>query len=482
MQRTIVSLSWKSCENGESMSSTCGKRRPLSALRRALCLFFLVAIGACGTVDQFSRQAVDYNLEIEKVQDEGLLLNILRAAYRQPLQFVDVTTVTGTATATLSGSLAAPFASFGGPATGLYNLNPGASVSGGPSFNMAVLNTQEFYRGIVNPIPLQMVKLYLEEGVPRSVLFSLLVSELQYTEEGAEPRTFANTFERIGNAESMGYQAFSAVLDALISHGLSIEEVAEDIPVGQVLSDADVRGFAVAKDADAQGLKIVEYNAAVCNTQLPPCEGGFAGLSADELEALRKNGRFFRVEKQSVIYRLCFDTQEGAAAWTGENEVATRIARSAVGEGSVCGYKKRAAGAFFGTTHFSFGANRTNGFDISLKTRSVEGVISYLGEIARFELNLGDDGVPISSGSNRPGAEVTIDGHSTKVPLFSIAGVPGAHKTLAVSYLGNEFYVPVSPTGDDRSGQVLQILGGLMALNKAAKDLPAPTIVPLISR
>jgi hypothetical protein len=47
-----------------------------------------------------------------------------------------------------------------------HSLNPSASVSGGPNFSVANLNTQEFYQGIQSPISAQVVANYAAAGGP----------------------------------------------------------------------------------------------------------------------------------------------------------------------------------------------------------------------------------------------------------------------------------------------------------------------------
>jgi hypothetical protein len=47
-------------------------------------------------------------------------------------------------------------------------------ASGGPSFAVAVLDTQEFYQGITQPITGQIIDFLLNEGYSKSTVFYLL--------------------------------------------------------------------------------------------------------------------------------------------------------------------------------------------------------------------------------------------------------------------------------------------------------------------
>src|SRR5579863_3961427 len=103
----------------------------------------VMALAGCAVVDQYSGRAISYNLEAEQALDQGLLLNIVRASLRRPMQFTSVQTVTGTASASAAATFTVPFI----PGTGASGFNP--SISGGPQFTVPVLDTQEFYNGVM---------------------------------------------------------------------------------------------------------------------------------------------------------------------------------------------------------------------------------------------------------------------------------------------------------------------------------------------
>ena len=141
---------------------------------------YLFILGGCAVVDQYSSRAIEYNEQTAASKNSIVLLNILRAAYREPLQFTEVTTVTGTAAA--QGGLSADIplrvggTSFTTPQ--ILTLNPSASVSGGPNFSVANLNTQEFYQGIQSPISAQVVANYAAAGVSLNLLLPLVIADI----------------------------------------------------------------------------------------------------------------------------------------------------------------------------------------------------------------------------------------------------------------------------------------------------------------
>jgi hypothetical protein len=52
---------------------------------------------------------------------------------------------------------------------------------------------------------------------------------------------------------------------------------------------------------------------------------------------------------------------------------------------------------------------------------------------------------------------------------------------IAVDWNERRYEIEIDPSAQNRSGQVLRILTQLLALNRAAKDFPAPAIVPIIT-
>ncbi len=142
------------------------------------------ALVGCSVVDDFSGRAVDFNMQAEQVQEQTMLLNVVRASMRRPMQFTGLQSITGNASISGNGSLSFPF---GPPAhRPPKTLSPdvlglGGTLSGGPTFIVPVLDTQEFYEGILNPISLQIFDYYLEQGCPVEVLFDLFVSKVVVT-------------------------------------------------------------------------------------------------------------------------------------------------------------------------------------------------------------------------------------------------------------------------------------------------------------
>src|SRR5262249_28750871 len=167
---------------------------------------FLLAKGlcACAVIDNYSWRAVDYNREAEQAQEQVLLLNVVRASLRRPMQFTSLQSITGSANVTGSlqgGALGTnqtpyiskfPFdasrpttlskstnAAIARIATGTATGN--VSMGGTATFTVPVLDTQEFYQGLLTPIPLQVIDYYMQQGFPPQLLADLFVLKVEVT-------------------------------------------------------------------------------------------------------------------------------------------------------------------------------------------------------------------------------------------------------------------------------------------------------------
>jgi hypothetical protein len=138
----------------------------------------------CAIVDQYSDRATTYNVEAEQAQEKALLLNIIRSSQRRPLQFTTVTSIVGSASMTgtggYSGPVDVPFRVSGGSGSypPLTTWTAGGSLNGAETFTVPVLDTQEFYQGILKPIPSQYYDLLVQQRYPGDLLFNLFIQKV----------------------------------------------------------------------------------------------------------------------------------------------------------------------------------------------------------------------------------------------------------------------------------------------------------------
>jgi hypothetical protein len=261
--------------------------------------FGLWLVGCSFPSDYFGQRAVEYNREAEQSTQKALLLNIVRASKRLPMQFTGLQSVTGTSSSsggvTTGGTSTKQTPYIQGfnltpPATSTIisetiarNLGGSASISGGPTFTVPVLDTQEFYSGILQPIPLQVIDFYLQEGFPPELIFDLFVSKVTVTRiDDGSCRQFSFT-NSVGSDLQFGQ--FQALADYLIGSGLWTERISKSTPFGAPLPAVSAKAKAgdVARTLDAY------------------TKAAQAGLALKR----EKSGQY-QLEKKSSEIRSCF--------------------------------------------------------------------------------------------------------------------------------------------------------------------------------
>jgi hypothetical protein len=397
------------------------------------------ALAGCAIVDNFSGRAVDYNLEAEQVQEQTMLLNIVRASMRRPMQFTGLQSITGTESVNVGSTLSAPFGApahrpRGAVSPDVFGLS--GNVSGGPSFIVPVLDTQEFYEGILNPISLQIFDYYLEQGFPPEVLFDLFVSKVVVTwaQDSSTPQAgpfrdsdcARSTSNASNNGNDLGpesaaakcvdityinsvgndadFDQFQAIVDLLFAEGLSTEHVETTSHFGPPISAKTLQPTDGADNGRQAAELIQAYaSAAQAGLKITPTAG--------------RDG--FQLEKNTTSYRFCFrdfgaipktspllcgsarggdeNAAQGRAA--GAGNAGAQTAPGEVSDSGSTGFNlslspkaqetltKRLQQA---TARVGSGAlpNLAHMHVVSfqLQLRSTEGIIYYLGEVTRRHL------------------------------------------------------------------------------------------------
>lgn len=214
--------------------------RALSSLMKALLSCALLALyTGCAAIDSFAPRAATFNEATATSKSHSILLNILRAAFSEPLQFTDIATAQGTATAegTLTASFPIPFrGGFGSPlAQQFISPQPTVRANGSNQFNLANLNTQEFYNGIQTPLTSQQVGTLLLNGFDADVLLMLTIAEVEVT-TGAGRAVFRNE-----PRSPLDIGIFYTAIRSLIAAGISAESSGDGAAVGPPLSATEAK-------------------------------------------------------------------------------------------------------------------------------------------------------------------------------------------------------------------------------------------------
>jgi hypothetical protein len=191
-----------------------------------VCATALLSAGGCALVDQFGGRASDYNFQTANARNATLLGNVVRAAYSLPLEFTDVTTLAGTASAgaTMSATVPVPTNHAGAIAAQSVGLTPSATASASNTVNVANLDNQEFYYGLQTPLTMQQVAYYLTMrfgGLSPNELLALLISDIELrSPDGRQTVILYNTAD-----DPVAFNRFYSALNTLIARGLTVEQV-----------------------------------------------------------------------------------------------------------------------------------------------------------------------------------------------------------------------------------------------------------------
>jgi hypothetical protein len=514
-------------------------------------LLFAIAIGAislggCATTEGVAESAINTNLELEQIQNKSVLLNTVRASLRRPPVYQTLSAVNASVRPAGDLTLAVPFG------VNVSTANTATlSLKGneGPKLTTAPLDTQEFYQGITAPIKVATIDFYLQQGYPRALLYNLFFSKIELR-RGKEVVTVKNY-----PGDDIQLALFQSLIDRLIALGMTSEPVPGGASeYGPLRTGDQVTDLAATAAAAAAGLSI---------SKRAKCEGE-KKKDDDCTEAGHED--MYKITKSSAATsaRLCFERTadtvsiEGlphTCSRTGETKLNLNPAHLAVAfevyqreciareekrpggkparcngaeiRSLLCGEKDATAEAKARETACIEGTvpaacslnpdkNATNKkkndadcpqVNVSFVVRSTDGIIYYLGEIARRRLYPDPDArvqVAKRTIGYRRGQKYD-DAHEVSCALKNEDGDewndPNCHAifwvdqgtdlasgAISVDYEGTTFSVPGSVPKHGaaehpgrRSSQIFGIVSQLLALNKAAKDQPNTSILNVVN-
>lgn len=337
---------------------------------RLLALLGVAWLVGCATVDQFGSRAAEYSRQVEAAHNEELLLNVLRAAYRQPMHFVSISSISGSASAGAEIGFSIPIGGSHGGSPGttapfIYSAAPKVSYVAGPTVvSVGVLNTQEFYQGLLTPLKEAEMALFIKQGIPKWLLLTMFVEEIN-VRGGSSPQSYTNNFH-VGEDARPKYEGFKRELEYLLSTGLDIESSTRDVIIGPPMGVVEASNLKRVIEAKAQGLQVARYDIkTLCAPEEARCRESDK-LTADERLAAGNRSFFYYLIKSSNVFAFCFKRkdQDGCTKPADVDE-------------------KRSDFPPAGLKAFDVETGLHYGF----RPRSVEEIIYFLGEVVRYELS-----------------------------------------------------------------------------------------------
>jgi hypothetical protein len=200
------------------------------------------ALGSCAFVDIVDPRYDSINRSTAKARNESILLNIVRASHNAPLNFIAFSKISGQTIVTANAGL--PQYNIGSffqtIIPGSTNLisppNPqrafqvsnntlGGTTNANNAFDISVLETKDFYAGLLRPVDLPEVLYFVRQGYSRELLFWLFTEAVRVTAPGQPTVEFLNDPDpRLAcQMTPQGERCFSHMVDIAIASGLTVE-------------------------------------------------------------------------------------------------------------------------------------------------------------------------------------------------------------------------------------------------------------------
>jgi hypothetical protein len=230
MIRDKIAFSFRSMDACER-SIRCSFVFDDGARKAALVMLAAAIASGCALPSVVQRQTVEYNTAAAAMANQLALMNIIRAEQHLPIFYTSISRLSGSTVVTATGGFNAAFKTASpvetdsvsnAPATtigsttttpptapagvassvaavnsvtttmtnltsravtsggNLYTPSIGGQVVSGPSFDINILDTQQFYQGILAEIPFSTVELLINQGFEDQLLMRLLVERIEY--------------------------------------------------------------------------------------------------------------------------------------------------------------------------------------------------------------------------------------------------------------------------------------------------------------
>jgi hypothetical protein len=193
-----------------------------SMLRGLLLGTAALALSGCLAQGSIGGRATAINEGAGVAQNRAVLLNLVRASRSEPLYFLAMTRITGSATQDLRLGLPAGTLGPGPPTVRNYTFGGGNTNildnSTITSFDENLLGSKDFYAGMLAPLNLQDVDLLLHQGFARELIFDLVIEKATITPLNGEPFVIYND-----PADDHRLGQFQAYIREAMLHGLTTQ-------------------------------------------------------------------------------------------------------------------------------------------------------------------------------------------------------------------------------------------------------------------
>jgi hypothetical protein len=397
----------------------------------AIVALSLLLLGCDQLVDRIAPRAATYNAETHNAQINGVLLNVVRASQRHPLEFTAIVNATGGAQANASLGLGVSSIGLTVPfsvdAIRTYSANPNVSYQANQNFVVQILDSQEFVSGILRPLDMKTIDYYLQQGFPRGVMLYLIIDRIDVVDEKNKVVRTIDNYPGINQ-----FSEFGEVVDGFIADNLKTETVTDIVDLGPPIPANDIKNADLQMRIDEKGI-LLERDA----------KGDY------------------RLRKRVNAVRFCYEGGDGpdrCGATQQERERPRNLGAAKDGAPAV-----EAKSFLLAPKQQQFARYRYRIFP-----RSTEAIIYYLGEVIRYQ-NADPTGKTL--------VRVPVGRRGDSEPLFVLSPSGVSDPLASITYRGTSYSAPAQGT---RTAQVVNIVRQLISLNRSAKDIPTTNVLTVV--
>ncbi len=457
------------------------------------------ALSGCVTGRPLREIAMDSNRLVERTANEQTMLNILRARDRMPTHFTSFKELRGeisiSGTAGVGGAINDNTLSIAdkvfqnaasntadettttvGKAVENFTPSFSATVSAKPSFDLAVYDTQEFQRGILEPIKPGVIEYFLKQGWPENFLTALFVSRVDVT--------FSRTDDVKPNKKSEYYTVGKFSLKNHPTEKNEYKQSFQDFLIQSRMEPSS------SSSDDVKLFKINEFSDNLKLSELAILDGEKFDIAIDGKNAgyvVRKGAKAktitfdinneFYCEPYRKTVNPEFDTSScGAFLLEPSEEKGTQIVYRKLGAADNCDDVETANPACANPMKIERRQHQYVPTTIKVTTdtelRSVDSIIYFLGQYVRYGNCDAKEAASVGSYLLPNEADNAL---GAKIMCIEEGGAKGA--LLTVRHRGLTYSLP-NPTKKDmhnpdhRGSQAIALVQQLVNLNKSADSLP----------
>ncbi|MBU3579503.1 hypothetical protein ICN17_05730 [Polynucleobacter sp. 73C-SIWE] len=186
-------------------------------------------LGGCTSplTPDFGQMSAKYANSLEQYQINMIFQNILRASENRPVSFLDMPTINGSGSIGVTPSVSALFTGGAIPYNASYQVIQGGLSYATPSTSLTLNNTFNFtqssldnavfWKNYLSELPKETVKYFSHNHIPKEVLLSLVVDEIEIFEANGKTTVLVN------NPLRPEHPQFQQSLYRLINNGFTAE-------------------------------------------------------------------------------------------------------------------------------------------------------------------------------------------------------------------------------------------------------------------